>query len=65
MKYLNLDSLMLYHDIVTNKLNKEFPNLTNCPNCGAPITKDRCEYCGTHFNITNSDYSFVSIPIRY
>lgn len=21
----------------------------NCPNCGAPITGDRCEYCGTQF----------------
>lgn len=21
----------------------------NCPNCGAPITGDKCEYCGTHF----------------
>ena len=20
---------------------------TNCPNCGAPITKPICEYCGT------------------
>ena len=22
---------------------------TNCPNCGAPITGDHCEYCGTVF----------------
>ena len=22
---------------------------TNCPNCGAPITGSRCEYCGTDF----------------
>lgn len=22
---------------------------TNCPNCGAPITSYRCEYCGTKF----------------
>ena len=22
---------------------------TNCPNCGAPITGDKCEYCGTSF----------------
>lgn len=21
--------------------------MTNCPNCGAPITKPVCEYCGT------------------
>lgn len=23
--------------------------MTNCPNCGAPITKGTCEYCGTVF----------------
>lgn len=23
--------------------------VTNCPNCGAPITKSKCEYCGTTF----------------
>lgn len=22
---------------------------TNCPNCAAPITGARCEYCGTRF----------------
>lgn len=21
--------------------------MTNCPNCGAPITSSACEYCGT------------------
>lgn len=21
--------------------------MTNCPNCGAPITGPKCEYCGT------------------
>ena len=23
---------------------------TNCPNCGAPITGPKCEYCGTVHN---------------
>ena len=23
--------------------------ITNCPNCGAPITGLKCEYCGTQF----------------
>lgn len=23
--------------------------MTNCPNCGAPIVADKCEYCGTVF----------------
>lgn len=22
----------------------------NCPNCGAPVRKTTCEYCGTRFN---------------
>lgn len=26
--------------------------MTNCPNCGAPITGYRCEYCDTVFNIS-------------
>ena len=25
--------------------------MTNCPNCGAPITSHQCEYCGTIFNM--------------
>jgi len=23
--------------------------MTNCPNCGAPVTSYKCEYCGTVF----------------
>ena len=23
------------------------PQITNCPNCGAPVTSGRCEYCNT------------------
>lgn len=26
--------------------------MTNCPNCGAPITGSVCEYCGTRHEIT-------------
>ena len=29
----------------------------NCPNCGAPITSERCEYCGSMF------YDFSAIEI--
>ena len=25
--------------------------MTNCPNCGAPITGRACDYCGTAFHI--------------
>ncbi len=24
--------------------------MINCPNCGAPIVSDKCEYCGTVFH---------------
>lgn len=27
--------------------------VTNCPNCGAPITGLHCEYCGTQFKDRN------------
>lgn len=41
----------------------------NCPNCGAPITGPRCEYCGTllveptyyQFNIPYSGGSYCNI----
>lgn len=36
----------------------ELKNMTNCPNCGAVITGDKCEYCGTVFNIKH-DYDEV------
>lgn len=26
--------------------------MTNCPNCGAVITNEKCEYCGTYFGNT-------------
>lgn len=29
----------------------------NCPNCGAPITSEKCEYCGTLF------YDFSTIDV--
>lgn len=29
--------------------------MTNCPNCGAPIVANQCEYCETVFDI--SDYA--------
>lgn len=29
----------------------------NCPNCGAPITSEQCEYCGTLF------YDFANIEL--
>lgn len=32
--------------------------ITNCPNCGAPITSEKCPYCGTLF------YDFSCIDIQ-
>lgn len=29
--------------------------MTNCPNCGAPITGWRCEYCETVFDISETE----------
>lgn len=29
----------------------------NCPNCGAPITAEKCEYCGTVF------YDFFALDV--
>ncbi len=32
----------------------------NCPNCGAPITGDKCEYCGTMFyDFANMEFGEV------
>lgn len=39
-------------NIVTNNIRKTIVDkyMYNCPNCGAPITGDKCEYCGTVFH---------------
>ena len=31
----------------TNTSNKIKRNITNCPNCGAPLHNNKCMYCGT------------------
>lgn len=30
--------------------------MTNCKNCGAPITNGKCEYCGTEYETTTETY---------
>ncbi len=42
---------------------------TNCPNCGAVITGDKCEYCGTMFNLceepkVKSEQAFIADEIE-
>lgn len=32
--------------------------MTNCPNCGAPITGSVCEYCGTRHGLMLADRTF-------
>ena len=39
----------------------EYKKPYNCPNCGAPITKSWCEYCGTHFKTKKSPYYITDI----
>lgn len=34
----------------TQSIHRDIPVQTNCPNCGAPITSYKCEYCGTVFD---------------
>lgn len=46
------------------KQNSETPVaelVHNCPNCGAPITGNKCDYCGTVFKVDETD--FETIPI--
>lgn len=31
-------------------MKRELRSITNCPNCGAPISGPLCEYCGTIFS---------------
>ena len=46
-------------------MHKERKIITNCPNCGAVITKPgKCAYCGTFIRIANSiDFNYASAPV--
>lgn len=33
-------------------------SISNCPNCGAQIVGNKCEYCGTIFNDIQEKYQF-------
>ena len=35
------------HNVVSEAIRVR--EKTNCPNCGAPIDSEKCEYCGTVF----------------
>lgn len=38
--------------------------VTNCPNCGAVLKNNRCEYCGAVFNTETKDDLIKFIPIH-
>ena len=52
-KYLDLKGLEYFmkriKEYVDVKTELTYNKRTNCPNCGAPITEMKCEYCGTDF----------------
>lgn len=57
MKFIDYEGLKMYHKTLMNYIdtlviNRAFEH-TNCPNCGAVITEDKCEFCGTVFHIHN------------
>lgn len=50
-KALGLNSLKDHLDELSSVIEKESDNrITNCKNCGAPLTKNGyCEYCRTQY----------------
>lgn len=34
--------------------------MTNCKNCGAPLVGERCEYCGTRYDVPETKTSGCS-----
>lgn len=48
-----------------NTTHRDCKTITNCPNCGAVITKPgKCEYCGTFIRIANSiDVGYTSAMV--
>lgn len=52
-KLVDIEALRYYDECVKKYINMKIDlkinKSTNCPNCGAPITDTKCEYCGTDF----------------
>lgn len=34
--------------------------MTNCKNCGAPLNKSKCEYCGTEHSLFNTENMYMA-----
>ena len=51
--YLDYENIKAYDTLLElanwTKTHSDTNKTTNCPNCGAPITSSKCEYCGTDF----------------
>ena len=52
-KYVDLKNLEYFAELMKKyidvKTELTYNKRTNCPNCGAPITGMKCEYCSTNF----------------
>ena len=53
VKFIDSKALEVYtkcmKEYINMKIELSTKHSTNCPNCGAPITSSKCEYCGTDF----------------
>lgn len=44
-------------------ISKRGDLLTNCKNCGAPLKKNKCEYCGTEHILFNTENMYMTEEI--
>ena len=53
VKYIDINALEHYtkcmKKYINMKIDLKTKHSTTCPNCGAPITSSKCEYCRTDF----------------
>lgn len=61
MKYLDMNGLKREADSF-NRWMKNTGYTLKCPNCGMLNKSNECEFCGTYFNVTSSNYGYISIP---
>lgn len=54
--------------LIGAKMKRIKNSVLNCPNCGAPITGTKCEYCGTMFydmvNIDADGRTFIRMRLN-
>lgn len=62
IKYIDLKGLEFYHKNLMRYIDKLIVNrafeYSHCPNCGAIIIGDKCEFCGTVFKKKDIDYEY-------